>query len=126
MNGTGHDPGGVRAASPLVPEGFLTEAEQRDPDVLAFIVASRRVALEEKSSDPAQWTAQESAAYERGDWRTFSRLRGYSEDEIANFGEYMRLAGVLDERYGRDYSASLAFGLDNVDATGESALANGS
>jgi hypothetical protein len=110
VNDTGHDPGGVNAAI------LLTEEERCDPDVLAFMAASVRAKREEKSSDPAEWTAQESAAYSRGDWRTFSRLRGYTEAEIANFGEFIRLAGVLDARYGRDYAASLSFAIDEARA----------
>lgn len=95
---------------------WLTGPERRDPDVLRFIAAARRAAQEEKTSDPSDWTPEQRAAYERGDWRTFSRLRGYTDGEIANFAEFMRLAGVLDRRYGDDFAASLSFAVDEYGA----------
>lgn len=50
----------------------------------------KKVAAAEKVSDPATWTAAERAAYDAGDMAEFSRLRGYTEEEIADFQELMR------------------------------------
>ncbi len=49
----------------------------------------------------------ERAAYDAGDWMRFSRLRGYTEIEIAEFEAFMELATSLDARYGEDFSCSL-------------------
>lgn len=93
-----------------VPRAFmdwLTEEQMSDPDVLSYLQRAHRVDAEEKQSDPDDWTDAERIAYRRGDWREFSRLRGYTEEEIANFGECMRLSRLLDARYGEDFSISL-------------------
>jgi hypothetical protein len=63
----------------------------------------------EMISDPAKWTMTEQDAWDREDWRAFSTLRGYTEREIADFAEYIALAGELDDKYGDDYSASISY-----------------
>lgn len=50
----------------------------------------------EKVSDPADWTAAERAAYDSGDTRKFSELRGYTEDEIAQFERYQEFTKGVD------------------------------
>ncbi len=47
----------------------------------------------EKFSDPSTWTAEEKAAYDSGDWKTFSKLRGYTDEEMADFNRWLELAG---------------------------------
>ena len=91
---------------------WLSAQEQADPDIREFLYRSDRARREEKQSNPDDWTEAQSAAWLAGDWRTFSRLRGYDDAEIANFAEFIRLAHLLDERYGDperapDFSASL-------------------
>ena len=53
----------------------------------------KRVLGAEKASDPSTWTVAERAASEAGDWRTFSKLRGYTPEEIEDFG---RLHGMTE------------------------------
>lgn len=116
-------------------EDFLNDASTRewldehgalnDPDLPEFLDRVAQSTDEEKQSDPDDWTAEERAAYNSGDWKTFSRLRGYTDDEIANFSRYMELANRLIDRYGDDFTASLHFdwldaregGEDSVGAT---------
>ena len=49
----------------------------------------KETSASEKQSDPDTWTSQEKAAWKSGDWKEFSRLRGYSEKEIKVFQEYL-------------------------------------
>jgi hypothetical protein len=93
-------------------ETGLTRAQQNDADVQAFIKSAKRASSEEKQSDPATWTKEQRTAYDAGDWRKFSELRGYTKDEIANYGEFMRLADVLNKRYGEGYAQDLSHGID--------------
>lgn len=78
-----------------------------EPDVIPFMEAYRQACAEEKQSDPATWTAEQRAAYNAGDWKEFSRLRGYAEAEIANFERFVSLAYALDARYGEGLSVGL-------------------
>lgn len=89
----------------------LLAAEFADPDVREFARCYLQVVAEQKQSDPADWSADERAACDSGNWRAFSRLRGYTEDEIANYGRFIELAGVLDARYGEHYSQGFACAL---------------
>ena len=61
----------------------------------------------EKTSDPASWTPQERAAYDSGDYEKFSRLRGYTEEEIADFKKYQQLRQELTTKYGEQITDSL-------------------
>ena len=88
---------------------WLPLQEREDPDVLEFLQRSARATAEEKPSSPADWTPAQNQAMDRGDWREFSRLRGYSDSEISNFARYIELVGILDRRYGEDYSVSLDY-----------------
>ena len=105
----------VPAAVPPQIGAYLTEQERSDPDVLAFLQRAYRAGADEKESDPADWTHEQKLAYAVGDWREFSRLRGYTAAEIENFGEYMRLARLLESRYGDDFAAGLQHDLSCLD-----------
>lgn len=90
----------------------LSEVERLDPDVHDFIELTDKVNRAEKVSDPSTWTDQERAAYESGDWKEFSKLRGYTEEEITNYDNLLKVQQRLQERYGAknpDYTASLDF-----------------
>lgn len=93
----------------MCPPDWLTPEQQADPDVAEFIRRSRRAKAEEKTSSPEDWTVEQRSAWDAGDWRRFSRLRGYTEAEIANFAEFIRLANELDARYGPDFAICLDF-----------------
>lgn len=94
---------------------WLTPAQLDDPDVHSFVYRLRRAHTEEKQSNPTDWSSAERAAYGSGDWREFSRLRGYTIEEIDNFGEYVRLAKLLDARYGADFAISIDFDITQFD-----------
>jgi len=64
------------------------------------IELSNSVAAKEKESNPEDWTPEERAAYDSGDWKQFSRLRGYTEDEIAEFETYLDSIKEGQEKYG--------------------------
>ena len=64
------------------------------------IELSNKVAAKEKDSNPKDWTPEERAAYDSGDWKKFSRLRGYTEDEITEFEAYLASIKEGQEKHG--------------------------
>lgn len=106
------------AAASLVNMGYSRQ-EAEDPEVHEFLAAAARAHREEKQSSPDDWTVRERAAWDRGDWREFSRIRGYSESAIANFGRFVELAERLDFRYGEDFSAGLDHSFNSGGISGE-------
>lgn len=85
----------------------LLDEHRRDQLVLRFIELADRTARAERISDPVTWSTDERDAYAAGDWRSFSRLRGYSATEIADFADYLRTAGEVDAKYGPDMASSI-------------------
>ena len=66
----------------------------------------------EKESDPKEWSEELRNAYENEDYVTFSRLRGYTEEEIADFGQMMKLTDEVEETYGtpgEDFTMSIHY-----------------
>jgi len=55
-----------------------------DPLILRFVELADRTARAEMISDPDEWSAEQCAAYDAEDWAGFSRLRGYTQQEIAD------------------------------------------
>ena len=68
--------------------------DKRGRFVSQFDELQERVLAAEKVSDPADWTDAQRAAYDSGDWETFSRLRGYTDEEIADYGAYLDQIGT--------------------------------
>jgi len=64
------------------------------------IELSNNVAAKEKESNPEDWTPEENSAYDSGDWKQFSKLRGYTEDEIAEYQTYLDSVKEGQEKYG--------------------------
>jgi hypothetical protein len=56
----------------------------------------------EKVSSWTTWTDAERRAYDAGDIRAFSRLRGYAEAEIAAYLRYLELTRCLDAEHPDD------------------------
>lgn len=79
-----------------------------DAMVQEFLQACYRTSTQEKPSDPNDWTPEESNAWVAGNWIEFSRLRGYTEAQIADFQDYMRLAMAVAARYSENDAAYLA------------------
>lgn len=50
-----------------------------------------RVLRNEKASDPSDWSSAERFAFENDDWQEFSRLRGYTDDEMADYELWWKL-----------------------------------
>lgn len=87
-----------------------------DPMFREWLDLADKTARAEKISSWTTWTAEEAAAYEAGDTVTFSRLRGYTEEEIADFQRFVALVSQLSIRYQADdfcigvlYCHSVAF-----------------
>lgn len=78
----------------------LSDEERADALVMRFILLADATSRAEKISCPEDWTVEERAAYDRGDTAEFSRLRGYTEAEIAQFLEFVETATAVDRKYG--------------------------
>jgi hypothetical protein len=60
----------------------------------------KETSASEKESDPDTWTPHERYVFESGDWKEFSRLRGYSEQEIKVYQEYLDAVQEGVDKYG--------------------------
>jgi hypothetical protein len=87
----------------------LTDEHRHDPLVLHFIELDDRTSRAEMICDPDDWTAEQKEAYSAGRWDLFSHLRGYSAEEISDFGDFMRLAHEIDAKYGPDTAAGISY-----------------
>jgi hypothetical protein len=87
----------------------LTSEHRHDPLVLRFIELDDRTSRAEMISDPDDWTPAQKAAYKAGDYGLFSRLRGYSAEEIADHADFVRLAHEVDAKYGPDTAAEISY-----------------
>ena len=95
---------------PLDLDKLLGMIEERDdPLVIKFITICDRTLRAEMISNFETWSCAEKGAWDNGDWREFSTLRGYSAIEIEEFSEYLNLIHELNVKYGDDYSCSLEF-----------------
>ena len=85
----------TRPAAPAeAPTQTLKEWEDQQ------IELSNSVAAKEKESNPEDWTPEEKAAYDSGDWKRFSKLRGYTEDEISEYQNYLDSVKEGQEKHG--------------------------
>lgn len=92
-----------------IDELALKPEHRADPLIVRFAQLCDRTTRAEKVSNPADWTPAERAAYGSDDWETFSRLRGYTEGEIADFCAYLEVAAEVATRYGIDTACSIAY-----------------
>lgn len=89
---------------------LLEIAEIRsDPEVMRYIVLYDRVLRAEKVIDPDEWTPEQRAAYRCEDFRVFSRLREYSNNEIDEFANFLDLSTALMAKYGDDDVAWIGY-----------------
>jgi hypothetical protein len=95
-----------------VSELALAPEHRGDPLVVRFVELCDRTTRAEKLSDPADWTLAERTAYASDDWETFSRLRGYTDEEIEDFRAYLETAADVIAKYGIDVACSIAFLVD--------------
>ncbi|MFC5511141.1 hypothetical protein ACFPOU_08370 [Massilia jejuensis] len=112
---TGHAPGlaAPRAGGDMpeldIDELALTPEHRADPLVVRFAQLCDRTTRAEKVSDPKEWTPAERAADQSEDWETFSRLRGYSKEDIADFRAYLEAAADVATKYGIDVACSIDY-----------------
>lgn len=67
-----------------------------------WVHALDRTARAEKVSSWTTWTAAERRAYDAGDTVAFSRLRGYTDAEIADYLHFLELTRRLDAAHPDD------------------------
>lgn len=83
---------------PLQVENLSPETQvllKKQPRLAKWVALSDAVTRAEKVSSWRDWTAEQTAAYGKDDFRLFSRLRGYSDAECAEFGQYHVLTEEL-------------------------------
>lgn len=68
-----------------------------------------RVARAEKVSSWTQWTPKEHTAYTEGNLAKFSRLRGYTPEEIVDFEHAQTLLARLGQEFGEDFAMDLFY-----------------
>lgn len=78
-------------------------AQYRDSPLFRdWVHALDRTLRAEKVSSWTTWTPAERCAWDAGDVARFSRLRGYSEAEIADYLAYLALASRMDAAHPDD------------------------
>jgi len=82
--------------------GHLAELYRDSSLFRDWVHALDRTARAEKVSSWTTWTAAEREAYDAGDVVAFSRLRGYSGSEIADYLAYLELTRRLDAEHPDD------------------------
>jgi hypothetical protein len=87
--------------------------DKNDLLLRSFVISLHEISQAEKDSDPSTWTQEETDAYQSGDYETFSRLRGYTEEEIKAYKRYQKLTQQVDEKYADPFSSgeSASFGI---------------
>ncbi len=87
----------------------LSDEMRADVEVERFIELYDRTLRAEKVSDPDDWTPEQKSAYKCENFRVFSQLRGYSEQEILDFSDYLASANALTAKYGEDDVAWIGY-----------------
>lgn len=77
-----------------------------------FVQLTHEVQAAEKSSDPKTWTPEQKDAYARGDNEEFSRLRNYSEEDIAKYKKWQELNGEIIKLLGEDEAFGIVYFLN--------------
>lgn len=76
-----------------------------------------KVRRAEKISCWTQWTREQHAAYKANDFLLFSRMRGYTEDEIAAFVRWTALVAELDAAHGEGFCLDIGYLLGRMTET---------
>ena len=63
-----------------------------------FLELTKKIIAAEKPGFWSDWTEEQQNPYQSGDWRAFSLSRGYSEQEIADFTQWLDMIEKLKER----------------------------
>jgi len=86
----------------------LLDEHRSNPLVLRFVKLTNLASRSEKISHLNDWIPEEQAAYRSDDWETFSCLRPYTKEEIADFWTYLELSADLATKYGTDSVSGIA------------------
>lgn len=112
MSGCIEEQGG-RYGDHMLPLNFadldLTAEQRVDPLIQRFVELDEATSRAEMISDPTTWSTELQEAYEQGDITRFSKLRGYTDAEIAEFHEYIGLAKKVDAKYGDDTAIQISY-----------------
>jgi hypothetical protein len=76
-------------------EDFYTVSSFEEYD---FRELTRKIIAAEKPGFWSDWTEEQQNLYQSGDWRAFSLSRGYSEQEIADFTQWLDMIEKLKGR----------------------------
>lgn len=77
-------------------EGWIQKLMGERPEIRRWILLNEQTNRSEKVSSYLDWTEEQALAYEVS-WELFSMLRGYTQDEIAQFRELSELHQKLCE-----------------------------
>jgi hypothetical protein len=96
---------------------YLQAAYAASPLFREWLHLSDKVRRAKKVSSWTEWTPELHLAYDEG-FEAFSRLRGYSEEEIADFGRYLVLTDQVDAEQGDgDFTCCAAYEIHQVTRT---------
>lgn len=93
----------------------------QDPELMTWVLLVERVLRAEKISSWVDWTEAEHAAYDSESFEPFSRLRGYSEEEIADFSTYLQGVARWSALWGEDEVAGIVAVVQEAMETEQSA-----
>jgi hypothetical protein len=63
-------------------------------DLLEYRELTTQVISSEKRGFWSDWTQEQQELYASGDWEAFSRSRGYTEEQIADFKEWIEMSKI--------------------------------
>lgn len=87
---------------PPLPQESINQALKDFPEVPKelmekYMKQAYKTGVAEKTSNPDTWSQAQRTMYDMGDWKGFSKSRGYSKEEIADFDEMLSLHKQMGE-----------------------------
>lgn len=73
----------------------------------------------EKVAGWIDWTPQQYEIHRRGDWVAFSKARGYTDEEIANYATYLELCATIENDLEEGLTLDFAHVVDELCSTPE-------
>lgn len=83
-------------------------------DKLKFRELTKRIIAAEKEGFWSDYTEFEKKEYLSKDWERFSRARGYSESEIEEFREWVKMFKLADNPYDDIRDLTMVAALNNI------------
>lgn len=92
----------LKPKSSSLPQEAIDQALRDYPEVpkellTKYMNQAYKTGIAEKTSNPDTWTQLQRTMHDAGDWKGFSKSRGYTEKEIADFDEMISLHGQLSK-----------------------------